>query len=201
MQVLHSVLILLMLGPQTTVPLGTTPGDLDVFRTVIEQKVRREAIPRVEEKWTSPWLVVLDRTFRFCDQSLKVWCMPDDTRVRLETWIAQPGMDVSLLRAFVSRNRAALAVTNPDPAASILASSGTFETLGLSDDFWRIFPTRYPGTRGWVRFSAPAYGDAGDAVVYVTYSCGGLCGEGWLIHLTRAGSEWRVANWLSLWVS
>jgi hypothetical protein len=43
-----------------------------------------------------------------------------------------------------------------------------WQTLGLSDDFWPTFHKQYPGVKGWVRFSAPAYSDApGDAVVYV----------------------------------
>lgn len=193
--------MLAIVAPQTTVQTDATPRDLSIFRAVIEQKIRRGALPAVDDKSPSQWAVVFDRTYPFCDADLKLWCMPSDTRDRLETWLGQTGGDVALLRGFVSRNREAVVVGNPDSEATVVASSGFLETLALSDDFWTIFRARYPERRGWFRFSAPAYVDAGDAVVYVSYSCGGLCGEGWLICLSQVGSGWRITSWLSLWVS
>lgn len=199
MQVLRSAAMFAIVGQLTTAAINATPRDLSVFRAVIDQRIRREAPPAADSKSLGPWLVVLDRTFPFCDATLKLWCMPDHTRECLEAWLAQTDGGVALLRRFVLRNRAAVVVGNPDSAATVVASSGSIEALGTSDDFWRIFRTRYPGTQGWLRFSAPAYSEAGDAVVYVTYACGGLCGEGWLIRLSPVGSGWRITNWLSLW--
>jgi hypothetical protein len=41
----------------------------------------------------------------------------------------------------------------------------------------------------------------GKALVYASYSCGGLCGEGWLFLLARTEGVWRVVHWTSLWMS
>jgi hypothetical protein len=200
LRLLRSVAIFALVAPQTS-QTDATPRDLSVFRAVIEQTIARKAFRAADDKSPGQWLVVFDRTYRLCGGDLKVWCMPADTPQRLEAWLAESGGDAALLRAFVSRNRQTVVVGNPDREAAILEPSGPLETAGLSDNFWIVFGVLYPGARGWVRFSAPAYSDAGDAVVYVTYACGGLCGEGWLVRLSPVGSGWRVANWLSLVVS
>lgn len=199
LQFLGSVLMFAVVVPQTQTE--ATPRDLSVFGAVIEQKIRRGALPAVDGKSPGQWLVVFDRTYPLCDAHLKLWCMPSETLERLEEWLAQTGGDVALLKGFAGRNREAAVVGNPDPEATFVAASGPLETLGLSNDFWTIFRARYPGTRGWARFSAPAYSDTGDAVVFVTFSCGGLCGEGWLIRLSPVGSGWRMTNWVSVWGS
>lgn len=187
------VLTFAFVSQLTTSP-ETPARDLAIFRTVIQQQILHEVRTR-DGTPAGRWLVVFDRTFPLCDAALKVWCMPGDVRERLELWLAQTDADVSVVREFVSRNRAAVVVDNPDPEAALLVASGPLETLGLSDDFWPTFHKQYPGVKGWVRFSAPAYSDAtGDAVVYVSYACGGLCGKGWLIRLSPVGLGWRIAN-------
>jgi hypothetical protein len=198
MRIVFLVATLLTAWAQSPNPGQATVRDLAVFRAAIEQRVRPAA--RLAQGQTSgPWLVLFDITYRLCDKNVTRWCISSDVLNRLEAW--SPNRDnPSLYREFVRRNSTVLTIANPDAGASILESSAALE--GLDDDtFWVQFRTQYPGTLGWVRFSAPVYGDEGDAVVYAVYACGALCAEGWLVHLVADGSGWHVTNWTLVWDS
>jgi hypothetical protein len=68
--------------------------------------------------------------------------------------------------------------------------------------WWTEFYRRYPGARGFIRFSKLAFTPAHDqAVVYVSHSCGGLCGTGWLVWLRRSSTRWAIAAQSMLWIS
>jgi hypothetical protein len=198
MRIAFLVTTLLTASAQSPNPGQATVRDLAVFRAAIEQRVPPAA--RLAQSQTSgPWLVLFDRTYPLCDKNVTRWCVSSHVLNRLEAW-SPNRHDPSLYREFVRRNSTVLTIANPDAGASILESSGTLE--GLDDDtFWVQFRTRYPGTLGWVRFSAPMYGDAGDAVVYAVYACGALCAEGWLVQLVADGSGWHVTNWTLVWDS
>jgi hypothetical protein len=49
-------------------------------------------------------------------------------------------------------------------------------------------------------FGFPGYVDD-RALVYAGYVCGGLCGEGWLLVLTKEGDRWTVRSAAQLWIS
>jgi hypothetical protein len=49
--------------------------------------------------------------------------------------------------------------------------------------------------------SAPSYPTKETALLYAQFRCGGTCGEGWLIRLSRDGQSWRVTASQRLWVS
>jgi hypothetical protein len=50
-------------------------------------------------------------------------------------------------------------------------------------------------------FSRPAYGGERRALVYVTYTCGGGCGQGWLVLLENNGDTWRVSETALIWIA
>ncbi len=50
-------------------------------------------------------------------------------------------------------------------------------------------------------FSRPAYSGDRWAVVYVTYRCGGRCGQGWLVLLEKTGNTWRVSEAAMIWIA
>jgi hypothetical protein len=54
---------------------------------------------------------------------------------------------------------------------------------------------------GSVAVTLPGYARNNRALVYVTYTCGSLCGEGWLVVLHRTKSGWRVVSTGLLWIS
>jgi hypothetical protein len=56
-------------------------------------------------------------------------------------------------------------------------------------------------TRGYVGFSLPAYSDGRHALVYASYTCGGLCGYGWFFLLERQGDSWKVLDAAMMWIS
>ncbi|MCC7052894.1 MAG: hypothetical protein IT355_06465 [Gemmatimonadaceae bacterium] len=72
-----------------------------------------------------------------------------------------------------------------------------------SDLFWKNWRELYPESPGFVILSPASISpDGRDALVYVTRSCGSLCGTGEIRHLRRdARGQWRTAGTLELWVS
>jgi hypothetical protein len=58
-----------------------------------------------------------------------------------------------------------------------------------------------PGASGFAGFSHPAYLPGGQAVVYVFYLCGNVCGYGWFVLLQRGEKGWQVQATHPLWVS
>lgn len=71
-------------------------------------------------------------------------------------------------------------------------------------DGWEEFYKAHPRAAGFWTFSRPGFNsDRTEAVLYVTHSCGWLCGTGHLYFLTResSGAKWTVTNRLFLWIS
>ena len=69
-------------------------------------------------------------------------------------------------------------------------------------DGWKDFYAKHPRAAGFWTFSRPGYNHANDeAVLYVTHSCGWLCGTGHLYFLAKQDGQWRVKNRLFLWIS
>lgn len=67
---------------------------------------------------------------------------------------------------------------------------------------WEEFYKRHPKAAGFWGFSRPGYNATRDeAVLYVSHSCGGLCGTGHLYFLARQNEQWAVKNRLLLWIS
>ena len=68
---------------------------------------------------------------------------------------------------------------------------------------WREFDRRYPRARGYSSFTRIVYpSDDRQALVYYEYHCGGLCGGGNLVLLTRGDDRsWHVSKVLMLWIS
>jgi hypothetical protein len=95
-----------------------------------------------------------------------------------------------------------------DPKAySIIPSDETDQYFATgkdkkAKDGWTAFYEKHPHAGGFWQFSRPAYNLAGDeALVYVSHSCGWLCGTGHLYLLRRDGGHWKVNNRLMLWIS
>lgn len=71
-----------------------------------------------------------------------------------------------------------------------------------SDDGWEKFYKEFPKSAGFWTFSRPGYNLAGnEALLYVSHSCGYLCGTGHLYLLSKEGGQWSVKNRLMLWIS
>jgi hypothetical protein len=69
-------------------------------------------------------------------------------------------------------------------------------------DSWGAFARRYPQARGIVSLSAIAYGESGnEAMAYLGFSCGLVCGHGLAVVLQRNGSQWVAVEHMYLWES
>jgi hypothetical protein len=67
---------------------------------------------------------------------------------------------------------------------------------------WKGFKDKYPTADGFFQLSRVGLSARLDeALVYVSWSCGPLCGYGDLLLLSKKNSEWKVVNRARLWVS
>lgn len=67
---------------------------------------------------------------------------------------------------------------------------------------WEGFYKKYPNAAGFWQFSRPGYNMTHDeAVLYVSHSCGRLCGTGHLYLLRKENGQWVVKNRVMLWIS
>ena len=68
--------------------------------------------------------------------------------------------------------------------------------------WWKDVYTRYPDTTGFAEASRAALtADHMHALVYLSYSCGGSCGTGFLYFLGRSGDQWKIEVSSLVWVS
>jgi hypothetical protein len=64
------------------------------------------------------------------------------------------------------------------------------------------FERLFPGARGIIWFSRVGFNRTLDeALVYVSFVCGGLCGEGWDYVLKKRRGTWQVVGVRVIWVS
>jgi hypothetical protein len=64
------------------------------------------------------------------------------------------------------------------------------------------FDKKFDGSKGYMRLSGPGFNqDHSQALVYMSYICGGLCGHGFFVFLTKTKGEWKVAGTFRDWIS
>jgi hypothetical protein len=67
---------------------------------------------------------------------------------------------------------------------------------------WRRFRAQLPHSPGLLTLSRIGFDDDhSEALVYMTYACGNVCGEGLFVRLTRSEKGWKVAGSARLWIS
>jgi hypothetical protein len=88
------------------------------------------------------------------------------------------------------------------PLSNVEVESYFEAKRGKRHDGWEDFYAKHPKAAGFWTFSRPGYNGANDeAVLYVTHSCGWLCGTGHLYLLAKQDGQWKVKNRLFLWIS
>jgi hypothetical protein len=74
--------------------------------------------------------------------------------------------------------------------------------LGEFDREWRRFYSKYSGSSGVINFSNPGFNrDYTQAVLSTGRGCGGLCGAGYFVLLTKDGGAWKIKTKSETWVS
>jgi len=78
--------------------------------------------------------------------------------------------------------------------------SSIFENIEL--DGWTDFYKKYPASSGYITFSRVGFNSDGTkAVIYREVSCGGLCGYGDYILLSKDNGTWKEINSCGCWIS
>jgi hypothetical protein len=73
---------------------------------------------------------------------------------------------------------------------------------GELDRAWSRFYAKYPGSSGIISFSRPGFNRAfTQALISTGRSCGGLCGAGHFVLLTKDNGGWTVKTKVPTWVS
>src|SRR5262245_28680660 len=69
-------------------------------------------------------------------------------------------------------------------------------------DGWGKFYMRFPGSVGLIALSRAGLNSSGNqALVYISHSCGGLCGSGTYMLLVKNKQRWIVKKKFTAWVS
>lgn len=91
------------------------------------------------------------------------------------------------------------------PIKYVLVTSKDLEPLfpkGGVDRAWTRFYAKYPGSSGTIDFSNPGFNrDYTQAIVSTGRWCGGLCGQGYFVLLTKDHGVWKVKTKIETWVS
>jgi hypothetical protein len=70
------------------------------------------------------------------------------------------------------------------------------------DDGWARFDEEYPGYDGFFRTTRVGFNKERDqSLVFITYSCGSLCGQGTYVLLSRRENVWKREKTLIVWIS
>ena len=186
-RIVAALSVALTSGTAIQPPAGPDPAleqdDVAIIRAVVDSTILPEI--RVARFGQQPIALLIDQTVKFCnpeERRLQSWrCLGDPRGLprerKTETSFRVPDLNLPSVQ-----------LVTPDVVQR------AFE--GRPDepnDGWEQLGRSFPGFRGVARFSAPAYVDDG-AVVFVSFSCGSLCGKSWLLRLALRDGRWRVVD-------
>jgi hypothetical protein len=108
---------------------------------------------------------------------------------------------------FHSRKKECHSLTNKldVPIKYVLVTSKDLERLFPEKEFdraWTRFYAKYPESSGTINFSNPGFNrDYTQALLSTGRLCGGLCGAGYFVFLTKDRGTWTVKTKIGTWVS
>jgi hypothetical protein len=144
----------------------------------------------------------LPDTLLFGDSTLRFHLPSDASR----SWRAQfdsiPQLPTRLEE--ISKTRVATASLAFPRPMRVLAGAELREIFSAGPSGWAEFYRRYPNQRSYLDVSPVAFSaDSLDALVYYEHHCGGLCGSGEAVWLSRpaATDRWRIRKKVMFWVS
>ena len=169
----------------TNEPRGLTAEEVQVVIAALD----KTALPEARHFSGKPLAVMADTTLAICGPTTSQWCI----RGPFPSHISNISRDRDAARAltdiFYARN-ATSSVVAAIVDRVVVAPAQEIEDLFQGGRGWNEFHNRF-GRAPIIRFSAPAI--AGDeAVVYVTFSCGELCGKVWMVGLEKQDGQFRV---------
>lgn len=156
---------------------------------------------------TPAHVIVVAQTLALCTEAPAhpegLGCVRDEWIQSLETlpprWrslafenVATPAIRKELANSCRERNRQNTEFPRTRIPQLILAN------VAEVSEVWKRESAR---ARGFVKFSRPGYSSDGRAMLVASYTCGGLCGHGWLFLLEHGSGDWRVISNRPLYVS
>ena len=91
------------------------------------------------------------------------------------------------------------------PVKYVLVSKEDLDPLfpkGKPDRMWSLFYKKYPDSAGIINFSNVGFNRTmTQAFIYTSNGCGGLCGAGYYVLLTKKDEVWSIKTKLQVWVS
>jgi hypothetical protein len=157
--------------------------DVAIIRAVVDSAIVPEL--RVARFGQQPIALLIDQTVKFCnpeERRLQSWRCLGDPRGLPRERKTETSFKVSDL------NLPSVQLVTPD------VLQRAFERRRDDpDDGWEQLGRSFPGFKGFAQVSAPAFVDDG-AVVFVSFSCGSLCGKSWLVRLALRDGRWRVVD-------
>ncbi|HKD17251.1 MAG TPA: hypothetical protein VKG23_05220 [Thermoanaerobaculia bacterium] len=188
-------LALLLVGP------GSTPANRDADTAEIIGLLIDERLRAAGEEPNGSYLVVAAEEIVVCPS--KGDGEEKDTMAHVIAGAASmadaPG---DLRRELLCQQEGGMLPTASFENARVVSES-QIEASFEGADWWQGFYRTFPESRGFLQFTAPAFSSDGQsALIYVSHFCGGLCGTGWLVYLTRSDDgHWRIASKQMLWIS
>jgi hypothetical protein len=106
---------------------------------------------------------------------------------------------------YLTKNQAPSSITDQLtlPIAYVLVDDREIRSLFAKGvEGWDDFNRKYPDSAGVIRLSRVGFNPNMDqALVYVTKSCGPLCGSGKYVFLVKDSNGWKVKKEFTVWVS
>lgn len=173
-----------------------------IARSVVDFHLSRRG-----EASEGEYLVVLTPTLRACPvsegENFGTWeCLPTQILEQVENLGLPPLAPSELRAAFIAANERSTEVTLSSLDSARLVSAEEVERIFKEGGWWDDFYREYPGSIGYLKLSSPGLSrDGSKAVVYAHHHCGGLCGTGRILHLSRTETGWSITSERMLWIS
>ena len=192
---------------------SSTDRDRAVYRAVLAHTIQ-PAINRMSSDAGVPTpalIVTSDHTVAICrpstDRAVEVGCM-NDQRILQEferESIQQRPQRPPLFDGLLSRKRREELATEFRTRNMMTApfSGATLQGLIVvpPETLTETVRRESARTKGFARFSTPAFSSDGYALVYGSIGCDGQCGTGWFFLLREAAESWVVVKVELLWIS
>jgi hypothetical protein len=169
-------------------------ADQAVYRAVLDSLF----VPRNSNRVTQ--LVIVDSTSTYRLDRFGV----EQVRVLYRI----PGIDSATIRDYETRNLQPHSLkylpTLGLRLPVVLATSDSLRVVPGEgpEKYWSRFYQRYPHSSGSITLSAIGYNIKGDtAILMVEQSCGGLCGSGFIVVVSRDDGRWYLIAIQNLWIS
>lgn len=172
-----------------------------IFRVIVAERLAAKG-----EAPAGDYLVVVDQTLTFCpkipESQQQPPCIYAPLVESMSSTTVLPLVPAELKERVVAENLQPFPLPPLNVPSARLVPLSTITDIFADKGWWTEFYRRFPHSRGYLEFTKPTFSADGlDALVYVSHSCGGLCGTGWLVYLSRTNGAWRIVDKHMLWIS